>query len=213
MIYKFFFFAFIFNGVILITEGVAQTKSSLFFREDWKEIEAELPVNQNHVANDHLILNLHGPGKNKIKKSNHPHIPNDPFYIWSGECDENWAVSLRHKSQLVDLSGPSAYIKWQSKQSGFRQLRIILKLANGTWLVSDHYDNNTEDWLEKEFKVADIRWRTLNINRVIEENWMENPDLTRVEEVGFTDLMVGGQSRASSRLDWIEVYGKTVTKK
>jgi hypothetical protein len=189
---------------------IAQTKNSPFFREDWKETPAELPVNQSHVANNNLILGLHGPGKDNIKKSHHPNIPNDPFYIWSGECTGNWAVSLRHKGSLVDLSGPSALIRWQSKQSGFRQLRIILKLADGTWLVSDKHDDNTEDWLEKEFMISDIRWRTLNINSITEGNWLENPNLTRVEEVGFTDLMIGGGSRASSRLDWIEVYGRTV---
>ena len=37
-----------------------------------------------------------------------------------------------------------------------------------------------------------------------------NPDLSRVDEIGFTDLMVGGQSEACSRLDWVEVYGKPV---
>jgi hypothetical protein len=37
-----------------------------------------------------------------------------------------------------------------------------------------------------------------------------NPDLSRVDEIGFTDLMVGGQSVACSRVDWIEVYGKPV---
>jgi hypothetical protein len=211
MMYRYFIvFVSVFSVFIIINEGYAQTKSPLFFREDWKENPAELPVNQNHVANDNLVLSLHGPGKDNIKKSHHPNIPNDPFYIWSGECTGNWAVSLRHRSNFVDLSGPAAYIRWQSKQSGFRQLRIILKLSNGTWVVSDQFDDNTEDWLEKEFRVSDIRWRTLNINRVTEENWVENPDLTRVEEVGFTDLMTGGGSRASSRLDWIEVYGRTV---
>jgi len=29
----------------------AQSASNLFFREDWKESEAELPVTQEHVAN------------------------------------------------------------------------------------------------------------------------------------------------------------------
>jgi hypothetical protein len=35
-------------------------------------------------------------------------------------------------------------------------------------------------------------------------------DLSRVDEIGFTDLMPGGGSDACSRLDWIEVYGKPV---
>ena len=35
-------------------------------------------------------------------------------------------------------------------------------------------------------------------------------DLSRVDEIGFTDLMTGGKSKACSRIDWIEVYGKSV---
>jgi hypothetical protein len=38
------------------------------------------------------------------------------------------------------------------------------------------------------------------------------PDLSNVEEIGFTDLMAGGQSKACSRLDWIEVHGRPVAR-
>jgi hypothetical protein len=202
--------------LILITAAVfnivnAQSASSLFFREDWKETEAALPVTQEHVANPDLKLSLHGEGKDGVKKSNHPHIPNDPFYIWSGECRGNWAVSLKHTSKNVDLTG-SAEIHWRSKQSGFRQLRLILKLSGDQWLVSDDCQNESDDWRSKIFKVAEVRWRELNIDRVVEGNWVDKPDLSDVEEIGFTDLMSGGQSKASSRLDWVAVYGVPVTR-
>lgn len=195
-----------------LTSSSAQSQSNLFFREDWKEIDAATPVTQEHVANPDLLLFLYGPAKNGIKKSNHSHIPNDPFYIWSGECTGNWALSLRHRNHWVDLTG-NAKINWRTKQSGFRQLRVILKLNNGTWLVSDQYDGYADDWREKEFKIADLRWRKLNIEAVTEGSWEENPDLSKVEEIGFTDLMAGGMTPASSRLDWIEVYGKPAEKK
>ena len=185
----------------------AQSRPELFFREDWKETEAALPVTQEHVAHPALELHLHGAGKDGIKKSNHPHIPNDPFYIWSGECRGNWAVSLRHKNQMVDLTGP-AEVHWQSKQSGFRQLRLIVKLAGGKWLVSDQYDGESADWREHSFKISELRWRELNMERISEGKWVEDPDLSMVEEIGFTDLMEGGHSAACSRLDWIAVYGK-----
>lgn len=197
--------------VAIVSFVHAQSSSQLFFREDWKEIEAELPVTQKHVANVDLTLLLHGPGKDLVKKSFHPHIPNDPYYIWSGECQDNWAVSLRHNTKNVDLSG-SAEVHWQSKQSGFRQLRLIVKLVDGKWLVSDKYDDESDDWHKKEFKIADLRWRELDITTITEGNWLSNPDLSQVEQVGFTDLMVGGKSKASSRLDWIEVYGKPVNR-
>ncbi|MEI6050210.1 MAG: hypothetical protein WCS03_15010 [Bacteroidota bacterium] len=56
----------------------------------------------------------------------------------------------------------------------------------------------------------DINWYTLNIKSVIEVKPVNDVDLTKVDEIGFTDLMTGGSSDACSRLDWIEVYGKSV---
>lgn len=197
---------------VLVVPMLAQDRPGLFFREDWKETPAEIPVHQGHVANDNLLLSLYGPGKETLKKSNHEKPADDPFYVWSGLAEGNWAVSLRHKSQDVDLTG-LAKIRWRAKQIGFRELRVILKLAGGTWLVSDASDGASADWRIREFNVADIRWRSLDIETVVEGGWVDNPDLSRVVEVGFTDLMRGGQSQACSRLDWIEVDGVPVKRR
>jgi hypothetical protein len=68
--------------------------------------------------------------------------------------------------------------------------------------------------VESQIQLIDVRWRKLNIQDVIEargDNWVENPNLSRVEEIGFTELMRGGGHGSSgSRIDWIEVYGKPV---
>ena len=190
----------------------AQDRPGLFFREDWKETPAEVPVSQAHVANPDLLLSLHGPARTVVKKSHHDRPADDPYYVWSGLCPLHWAVSLRHKDAYVDLTG-QAKIRWRAKQAGFRQLRIILKLADGSWLVSDASDPASLDWREREFNVQDIRWRKLDIDSVTEANWVDRPDLSQVDEVGFSDLMSGGGSIACSRLDWIEVYGKPVKRK
>ncbi len=99
---------------------------------------------------------------------------------------------------------------WRSKQAGLRCLHPLLKLADGTWLVGNLGDCTSKDWRITEFNIADITWYTLDIKSVIEIRPVSDPDLSKVEEVGFTDLMTGGASDACSRLDWIEVYGKPV---
>jgi hypothetical protein len=156
-----------------------------------------------------VLLALYGPGKEGIKKSHHDKPADDPFYIWTGTCTANCAIALRHKDSFVDLRGQSKIV-WRSKQAGFRQVRIILKLANGTWLVSNLYDDASDDWRVREFNVSDIRWRKLDIKTVVEGAWVDNPDLSKVDEIGWTDLMVGGNSIACSRVDWMEVWGKPV---
>jgi hypothetical protein len=187
----------------------AQYRPQLFFREDWKETPAATPVTQQHVLNKDLILGLYGPGCDSIKKSHHEAPVDDPFYIWSGLCLGNWAVALKNTKSYVDLSS-FGKIMWRSKQSGLRCLHVVLKLADGTWLVGSQGDCISKDWRITEFNMADMEWYSLNIKTVIEERPVPNPDLSKVDEIGFTDLMPGGASDACSRLDWIEVYGKPV---
>ncbi|MEX2304079.1 MAG: hypothetical protein WD733_24250 [Bryobacterales bacterium] len=198
-------------GASLLWAVVAfgQARPELFLREDWTATPPATPVTQEHVVNADLILSLHGPASAAIKKSHHEQPADDPHYVWSGDCPSNWAVSLRHRESDVDLTG-LAKIRWRSKQSGFRQLRIVLKLAGRQWLVGDVSDGPSADWREHEFNVADVRWRALDIKKIIEGRWVVDPDLSRVEEIGFTDLMAGGGTPASSRLDWVEVYGRAV---
>jgi hypothetical protein len=187
----------------------AEHRPGLFFREDWKETPAATPITQEHVVNPDLRLALYGPGKDGIKKSHHDKPADDPFYVWSGTCAGNWAVTLRHQASLVDLTG-LAKIRWRTMQGGFRRLHLVVKLADGTWLVSEQSEGASLDWRTSEWNVPDLTWRRLDIRTVIEGAKVEKPDLTRVDEIGFTDLMPGGQSVACSRLDWIEVYGRSV---
>lgn len=201
------------SSIFLISFTVvnAQYRPSLFFREDWKVSPAATPVTQEHVVNKDLILQMYGPGCDSIKKSHHLTPEDDPYYVWSGLCLGNWVVTLKNSKSLCDLSG-FAKIIWRSKQSGLRSLYLVLKLADGTWLISSQCDGPSKDWRIHEFNLMDINWYTLNIKSVIEVKPATNINLSRVEEIGFTDLMTGGGSDACSRLDWIEVYGKPVNR-
>jgi hypothetical protein len=124
---------------LIVAAAAAQApednRPPLFFREDWKEIAAATPVTQEHVANASLLLGLYGPGKDGVRKSHHDTPKDDPYYLWLGSCPANCAIGLRHKDALVDLTG-LAKVRWRTKQTGFRSVRLTLKLANGQWLVS-----------------------------------------------------------------------------
>ncbi len=187
-------------------------RPGLILREDWKEIPAEIPVSQKHVSNPDLLLGLYGPGKDSLKKSHHDTPSDDPYYIWSGLCPGNWALTLKHRDSFLDLSN-YAKIKWRSKQNGFRELHLLLKLADGTWLVSVQADPPSADWREWEFIINDLEWYTIDMDIITEQLPLLQPDLTKVDEIGFTDLVTGGKSAACSRLDWIEVYGYLVPRK
>ena len=188
----------------------AQAENELFFREDWAETPPEQPITQDHVARDGLTLHQYGPGPDCVKKSHHEEPPLDPYYVWSGRCEVPWAVTLRRTDAAVDLTAPGARIRWRSRPSGVRHIRVVLKTADGTWLVSEPADTLQGAWHEWSAQVRNLRWRRLDIERVTEASRVHSPDLSRVTEVGFTDLMRGGGSPASTRIDWVEVWGQAV---
>lgn len=195
------------SGAGIVSGSLAEDRRpGLFFREDWAETPPALPVTQEHVTHPDLLLQLFGPGRDGIKKSNHDQPYDDPFYIWSGEAEGNWAVALRHRNLDVDLARQGRVV-WRSKQQGLRQLRLILQLADGSWLVSEEADGPSKDWRINEFVIANAGWFRLDIDAVVEQARVPSPALGRVSAIGFTDLMRGGRTGACSRLDWIEVYG------
>lgn len=193
----------------------------LFFREDWTLASGlantNTPVEPEHslvpadIANPNLDVHLYGDKTGLVTVKQ---LANDDItYVMTLLCASNCALTLRDKKSDVDLTG-LATIRWRTKITGFHSLHPIVKLADGTWLVGDHATEFSTDWVESQIQLADVRWRRLDIQNVVEgrgEMWVEKPDLSHVEEIGFTELMPGGGHGGSgSRIDWIEVYGKPV---
>lgn len=173
-------------------------------------------MRQDHLESPNLELKLYGPPNLDIRIVRHAAPKDDPTYIWSGSSPVNWALTLRDKNNDVDLSGPVAKIRWRTKMAGFHLLRPVLKLGDGSFLVGDHAESYSVDWNITEFPLSDVRWRGLDMGcgvvEAIDGQWKRDPDLSRVDEVGFTDLMrgSGGGPGGGTRVDWIEVYGNPV---
>ena len=137
---------------------------------------------------------------------------NNPIHLWTGMCTTPCAVALREKNNYADLTG-LARIRWVTKVSGFHQVRPIVKLGDGTWLVGDHTDGSTVDWLQSDFSLSDVHWLRLDIGAVVTKgNVVEKPDLSKVDEIGFADLMPGSGHGPGGWIDvaTIEVFGKSI---
>jgi hypothetical protein len=187
-------------------------RTPLFFRETWKTVKGEHGLSQEQLSNANLELKLYGPSANEIQTLGNADDPSNPPHVWSGLCPTPMAVALRDKDNDVDLTG-LARIRWQTKVSGFHKIRPIVKLADGTWLVGDHEDGSIADWHDSEFSINEVRWLKLDINKVVTKgNFVEHPDLSKVDEVGFADLMPssGHGPGGWSDVAFFEVYGKTV---
>jgi hypothetical protein len=88
-----------------------------------------------------------------------------------------------------------------------------VKLADGTWLVGDRATGSIIDWHEDEFSLSDVRWLRLDIDKILTKgNFVDRPDLSKVDEVGFADLLPGSGHGPGGWVDvgQIEVYGKPV---
>jgi len=197
----------------------------LFFTEPWKQTGLERNGDHDVVANPNLELKLYGATSKEIQIA--PTTPNtrqDPPNLWTGVCNGPVAATLRDKNNYVDLTG-RAKIRWQTRSAGFHVVRPVLKLADGTWLVGDHADGDgsTENFIETEFSLSSVRWLKLDINTVTTVHaerskppevgrWVEHPDLSKVDEVGFADLMPGSGHGWGGfvNVGRIDVYGVPV---
>lgn len=188
----------------------------LFFSMTWAQSAegGEHPVSQQSVSNSNLELKLYGATEEEILINGDGSTGANPIHVWNGTCPAGCAVTFRHNQSNVNLSG-LARIQWNTKTSGFHKVQPVVKLADGTWLVGDHASGSTADYLVDDFSLSDVRWLTLDIDRVVTTgNWVANPDLSNVEEVGFVDLLPGSGHGAGGWIDVaeIEVYGTPVAR-
>ncbi len=197
----------------------------LFFSETWKQTGLERNVDNDVLANPNLELKLYGSTSKEIQIA--PTTPNnrqDPPNLWTGICNGPVAATLRDRNNYVDLTG-RAKVRWLTRSAGFHVVRPVIKLADGTWLVGDHADGDgtTENFIETEFSVSSVRWLKLDINTVTTVHaersarpeigrWVEKPDLSKVDEIGFADLMPGSGHGWGGfvNVGRIDVYGSPV---
>jgi hypothetical protein len=186
----------------------APQPTPLFFKETWKQAPGNVVVTQEYVTNPDLQLNTFGTGKEDFGVTSEGNMP----HIWTGLCATSCALTLSSKTNFVDLTGKGR-IRWLTKVSGFHEVRPVLKLADGTYLIGDHVDANVFDYHESEFFLSEVRWLKLDAAKVqTKGTLLDKVDLSKVDAVGFADLTPGSGHGTGGYSDvaWIEVYGKPV---
>jgi len=188
----------------------APQPAPLLFKETWKAGPTAVALTQAVVANPDLALAVYG------KTPMQPEVNEEGgvAHIWTGLCSPACAVTLKHKGSMADLSG-KARMKWYAKTSGFHQIRPLVKLADGTWLVGNYADSSLFDYHEVDFYFADVRWMRLDIDSLTTKGGLlDKVDLSKVDEIGFVDLTPGSGHGLGgySDMGWMEVYGKPVAR-
>jgi hypothetical protein len=174
--------------------GAARTPPpppQLLFRVTWENNAREL-VSAEGLTTPNLSLHTYGDGKNIIiaigRNETDPHL-------FDGLCDKPCGLTFSDKSNYFDLRG-KAKVKWNIIVSGFHRARPLIKLADGTLLIGDRAEGSVADWQQSEVSFSEVRWLKLDPERgVTLGNWVANPDLSKVDEVGFFDVIPGSGVR------------------
>jgi hypothetical protein len=188
-------------------------RPALFFKEEWKQNEKadEHPASQEAVGNPSLELKFYGQNHDLLLTGK-AGDENNPIHLWTGVCTTPCAATLRDKTNLGDLTG-LARVRWNTKMSGFHKIRPIVKLADGKWYIGDREEgSSTADWIVSEFNLADVKWLVFDPEKVVTKGNPVPVDLSKVDEIGFADLMPGSGHGPGGWADvaQIEVYGKAV---
>jgi hypothetical protein len=197
----------------------------LFFKVEWVRPPiqtAQVPMIQENVVDPNVEVKWYGAAAKELLTTGTPGSDVAPFGVWSGECDGPFAITFRLKNSSVDMTG-LANIRWFVKTSGFHEVRPVIVLPDGTMLVADLPFASIPMLTQSEFSLLGLRWLKLDKERVVtlgrnpapaNEIWVPDPDLSKVDEVGFVDLMPssGHGTGGYIQLGPIEVYGKPVAR-
>lgn len=147
-----------------------------------------LPLTQDSITTPGVDLQLYGDGRNIIVATGTgANFPRTFFGLCKGPC----GFSLRDRNNYFDLRG-SANIKFTTIVSGFHRVRPIIKTPDGTLMIGDQAEGSVVDYHQYTISFSDCRWLRLDPVRgvTLGGTWVV-PDLSKVDEVGYFDVIPG----------------------
>jgi hypothetical protein len=150
--------------------------------------DTRLSLTQGSVTTPNVDLQLYGDGGNIIVATGSgANLPRTFFGLCKGPC----GFTLRDRSNYFDLRG-RASIKFITIVSGFHRVRPIVRLADGTLLIGDQAEGSVADYHQYTISFSECRWLRLDpVRGVTLGTWVQNPDLSKVDEVGYFDVIPG----------------------
>jgi hypothetical protein len=194
----------------------------LLFEEKWTRAPQAQPMTQANLGNQNLALHLYGDIAG-IRKTFHP----VEDYTYTGETRTNWLITVSDPKSHWDLSG-TGKMMLRTRNSGYRFTHVVIKTADGKFYASEEGSGESSSWMNVEYVLADLHWRVLlmtdtptNPSNVRDPDpklvpiiplGKATPDLSRVEEAGFSDLMPGGWIPSTTRVNAFALYGKKTSR-
>ena len=189
-------------------------RPALLYKEVWKQPpytgtlnDANRVVTQDAVTNPNLELKLYGANVKDVGVYNHE----GRFDLWNGIVTSPVAILLRHKTSNVDLTG-LARLSAVVRTMALHNLCPVVKLADGSYVAGSRCINTDGEFLTTEIAFSGMRWFKFDPAKVSTGAEVKNPDLGKVDEVGFADLAPGGGHGVSGAMNisTIELFAKAV---
>ena len=200
--------------VLLASSSFAQpapvVRPPLLFKESWKLVPHEGALSDDNqrispvvVGNSQLELHTYGQAAASILSWEHE----GRIDLWTGLAASPVAVTLRDKSHYIDLRG-LARLRAILRTNAIQVLYPVLKLADGTLVVAKHGIVTDGEFLQVEVAFGGLKWFRLDPEKVLVKAEYKNPDLSKVDEVGFATLAPNGGHgiAASANISTVELY-------
>jgi hypothetical protein len=200
-----------------MAQAPAPVPPPLLFKEVWKQPpytgqlnDENRRVTQAAVTNPSLELKLYGSNASEIGV----YVHEDRHDLWNGMSNSPVAVTLRHKDSYLDLTG-LARLRAIVRTGYLHVLHPVVRLSDGTLIAGSRTINTNEDYLMSDVSFTGQRWFKLDPIKVVVMQEVKNPDLSKVDEIGFVDLMPGGGHGNAGwmNISTVEVYAKAVPRK
>ncbi|MEQ1759628.1 MAG: hypothetical protein ABL986_15025 [Vicinamibacterales bacterium] len=188
---------------------------SVLFHEEWRQpsytgqlTDEKRRVTQEAVTNPALELKLYGADSKSIEVYNHE----NRFDLWSGMATSPTAITVRMRDSYMDLTG-TARLRTIVRTQALHTLYPVVKLADGAMLASSQgvYTDGAYVQVEAVFG-GGVRWFKLDSAKVVTTLEVKNPDLSKVDEIGWVDLAPGGGHGNAGwyNVSTFEVLGKAI---
>jgi hypothetical protein len=189
----------------------------LLFREEWVRppYQGELDDEKKKIrrtdealTNRNLELTLYGPDVKNLMVAEHE----GRWDLWTGLALSPVAATLRHKEYYLNLTG-RARLRWITRTQGLHVIHPVVKLADGTLIAGSYTVSTDGEFLSSEVAFGNQRWYVLDPQKLVTKVEYKNPDLSKIDEVGFVDLMPSAGIKGVagwSNLSVVEVYANPV---
>jgi hypothetical protein len=190
------------------------TRPALLYKEDWKQPPYTGALNdenrratQDAITNPNLELKMYGAEARNLGVYNHE----GRFDVWNGVVSSPIAVMFRHKTSYADLTG-LARLRAIVRTLGLHTLHPAVKLADGSYIAGSRSIDTEGEFLTAEVAFGGMRWFKLDPIKVTTSAEVKDPDLSKVDEVGFVDLSTGGGHGVSGAMNisTTELFAKAV---